>query len=219
MPDNLYTDTSAGAVTVSSNNSNFLGFNTNWINLPNFSFVDTINFLNYFSLSWMITHSILMIANFFIYYFKFGALDDQLEFQNEAIDSLKNSWQMWKNYTFCLLAYLVYLNFENTAIWGIVLGLLATIAYIWQIIKNFTLSPVVNMFKGEDNSIVGQGFQKIREFTTKSKKSGKGGIVTLFLDIFISLWDLLMRIVAGIFGFFSKGSTAPAKEAPKKSAH
>lgn len=191
---------------------------TNWwdnlsnIDLTNFSFFPILSTLNYFFLAWIIVHTALLLTESYLYYFKFAALDDFLENQQTGHTKFMESWELWKDYIFAVLFFLFYVLTYKIPILGVIVGALASIYYFYAFVfKSLPKTPILDVFQGKDNSIIGRAVQTLKKVVPKkdtkkdTKKSGEkddksSGNQSLLGGIISGLGGIGTDVVQGLAG-------------------
>ena len=135
MSDSLYESSSRAASSMATSSQTSGGVNQTVQNISNTvsnnSFFSFLNFdfspiltaVNYFVLAWIIVHSVFLLLEFYVHFFKFAAMDEFLENQELGRKKFFESWGMWGEYLFALFFYALYQYFQDVPVVAFLLGI------------------------------------------------------------------------------------------------
>ncbi len=191
MGDSLYESSSRAASSVAStsqapggvgqtvqNISNSVS-NNSIFGFFNFDFSPILSAVNYFVLAWIIVHSVLLLLEFYLHFFKFAAMDEFLENQETGRKKFFESWGMWGEYLFTLFFYALYQYFHDVPVVGFLLGIGTIGFFIYTFfVKALPKTPLLDVFQGKDSSLVGRGVKQLLNLRAKisppAKKNSSG---------------------------------------------
>jgi hypothetical protein len=171
VPENLYnTSSSSVASSSTSPDNNWWNGISQIISAP-ISFDPIIQWTALFVLAWIIIHTILLLIDSVMHYFVFAPQDDFYDNIEGGKKRFYDSWYIWWTYLLCMLPFGLYVFWTGNTTLTFFFGMITLIALLCQFFfVDLGKSPLLAIFKGEDNTIIGKTIKSIKENTKKVKE-------------------------------------------------
>jgi hypothetical protein len=140
----------------------------NFFSFLQYNFQPVLHAVNYFVLAWILVHSLFLLIEFYVHFFKFAAMDEFLTNQEIGRKKFFESWGMWGHYLISLCFFTLYQWFAAVYMIGFLLAVVSFISFGYTFFaKALPKTPIIDIFEGKDDSLVGRGVKQFINFRTK----------------------------------------------------